>query len=439
MNELRELLATRGTQSDTLVLHALREGLASDAERSGPAAPLHRLLRGCFALDETASKSSFARALRRHGDTAQALMAMLAEGGEAQVAGLMHSLLEGRPKPTGALAAGLKGEAAAQAQAAGGAVKAAFDAFTNTALRSKGSTAEMELSLAWGAVEGALLDRVEQQAGTLAFAHGPTHRAAVARARELDEQVARSSIAEMLQALAAAERPRILARPSEWDVGHEGAPWALIEVPVRHVWHRAAPIAALQLRGNPAAQQLLQLYAAVNGAGLFVPLQHAPHEAGLVLISDDQWDTEREHVMTWLTLGGDEDLPAWAHSLVPIAALPGDASRWVVPLEGPLAGAVLLSNDDVPEERARYASVAHFIAALRLRPHEVMANGGYVSYAVPEHAFLLYPEGYAEEDGGADSHVEGRDSDAPGRFRPTSGTKGRAARSSSTSRCNSRR
>ena len=406
MSELRELLATRGTQSDTVVLHALREGLANEPERSGTAEPLHRLLKGYFALDDTASKSSFARALRRHADAAQALLAMLAEDGETQVVGLMRSLLEGRPKPTGALAAGLRGEAAAQAEAAGGGVKAAFDAFTNTALRSQGSTADMELSLAWGAVEGALLDRVQLQADALAFAHGPAHRAAVARARALDEQVARSSIAEALQALATADRPRILARPTEWDVGHEGAPGAWVEVPVRHGLHPAAPTAARRLAGHPAAQQLLQLYTAVNGAELFVPLAHAPREAGLVLLSDDQWDAEREHAMTWLTLGGDEDLPAWAHSLVPIAVLPGDASRWVVPLEGPLAGAVLLSNDDVVEERARYPSVAHFVAALRLFPHEVLANGGYVSYTVPEHGFLLYPEGYAEGD--AQRCAEGR-------------------------------
>jgi hypothetical protein len=77
MNELRELLATRGTQSDTLVLHALRDGLAGDPGHSGPAAALHRLLQGYFALDATVSKSSFARAVRRHRDTAQALMDML--------------------------------------------------------------------------------------------------------------------------------------------------------------------------------------------------------------------------------------------------------------------------------------------------------------------------------------------------------------------------
>jgi hypothetical protein len=69
----------------------------------------------------------------------------------------------------------------------------------------------------------------------------------------------------------------------------------------------------------------------------------------------------------------------------------------VVPLAGPLAGAVLLSNDDVQEEHARYPSVAHFVAALRSCPQQVLANGGYVSYRVPEHGHLLYPEGYDED------------------------------------------
>ncbi len=399
MNDLRELLATRGAQSDALVLRALREGLAAEPARSGQAAALHGLLQGYFALDEAATTRSFASAFRRHPDTARALMTMLAEDGEDTVVQLMHSLLAGRPRPTGALAAALQGEAAAQAQSAGAGVKAAFDAFAKTALRSPGSSAEMELSLAWGAVEGGLLDRVERLADALAFAHGPAHREAAAKSRALDEQVARSSIAEMLAALAAAKRPRVLARPGEWAIEHEGAPEALVEVPVRHQWQRAPLGPAAKLGDSKAAQQLKQFYTTANGAELFIPLQHEPQETGLVLIADSEWEAEREYVMTWLTMGdGADELPDWAHTLVPIAALNGDASRWVVPLAGPLAGAVLLSNDDVHEEQARYPSVAHFVAALRLCPQEVLANGGYVSYSVPEHKHLLYPEGYVEGD-----------------------------------------
>ena len=404
MSDLRELLATRTSQSDALVLHALRDGLAADPAESGAAADLHALLQGYFLLDEAATSRTFASAFRRHPDTARALLALLAEDGEDKVVQLMGSLLTGRPQPTGALAAGLRGEAADRAAGIGGAVKAAFDAFTNTALASDASTAEMELSLAWGVVEGGLLDRVERHAGELAFAHGPAHREAAARLRALDELVARSSIGDMLAAMAAAPRPRVLARPSEWDIGQQGAPAALVEVPVRHQWHRAPLGPAARLGDSAAALQLKQLYAFANGAELFIPLAHEPHEAGLVLIPDGEWEAEREHMMVWLTMGdGADDLPDWAHSLVPIAALTGDASRWVVPLEGPHAGAVMLSNDDVHESRTRYPSVAHFVAALRVCTQQVLANGGYVCYAVPEHQHLLYPEGYAEgeAEGGA--------------------------------------
>lgn len=397
LHALRELLAERGTRSDAEVMEALRQGLAADPAQSGAAATLHALLQRYFALDEDACTRSFASALRRHRDTAQALMAMLSEDGETNVVQLMGSLLEGRPRPSGALAAalGTDGEAASLASRAGGAVKAAFEAFSGAVRKTKDSEAEIELSLAWAAVEGSLLDRVEQHADVLAFAHGPAHRAAAARSKALDELVAGSSIGAMLRALAAAPRPRILARAAEWDIGHAGAPAAEVEVVVQHELHHTPPGPAARLGPAGAARQLAELYAAANGAELFVPLQHEPREAGLRLIPDHEWDGEREHVMTWLTLGGEEP-PAWAASLVPIATLPGDASRWVVPLEGPLAGAVLYSNEDVHEEQARYASVAHFIAALRLCPEQVLAVGGYASYAVPDHAFMLYPQRYDE-------------------------------------------
>lgn len=397
MNELRELLAERGKLSDTELLHALREGLAPDPAASGAAAPLHALLQRYFALDREASDRSFSSALRRHRETAEALLALLAEEGETPVAQLMQSLLEGRPRPTGALSAalGAGGEAAARAASAGGAVQAAFAAFSNTVLETPGSSAEIELSLGWGAVEGALLDRVEQQADALAFAHGATHRDAAARRQALDGLVGRSSIAAMLTALAAAERPRVRARPSEWDVENAGAPAAVVEIPVQHRLHHAALGPAARLGDGDAARQLRELVAAANGAELFLPLQHEPRDAGLQLIADHAWDSEREQVMVWLTMG-DEELPDWATTLVPIAALPGDASRWVVPLQGPLAGAVLYSNEDVHEGKARYASVAHFVAALCLHPEQVLGVGGYVSYAVPEHEFMLYPESAAE-------------------------------------------
>lgn len=398
MNDLQELLSRRGTLSDAELLHALREGLAAEPAASGAAAPLHALLQGYFALDAAVSDNSFAEGLQRHDATAQALIAMMAAEGETAVVALMRSLMGGRPQPTGALAQSLGSVGADEARRHGPAVQAAFAAFAQTALASPGSAAEMELSLAWGAVEGALLDRVAGAADRLAFSHGAAHRQAQSQAQRRDELARRLGLGALLAELAAARRPRVLARPSEWDINHERAPSDWVEVPVQHRWQRTRPGPAARLGSSPAAQALAELYRFANGAELFVPLAHAPGEAGLLLIPDALWDAEREQMMVWLTMGRDDDeLPHWVHSLVPFAMLNGDASRWVTPLEGPLAGSVMLSNDDVPEEQARYPSLAHFFAALRLHPHEVLGNGGYVSYAVPEHDFSLYPGGYAED------------------------------------------
>lgn len=397
MNDLEELLASRDTQGDTLVLRALRDGLVPEASRSGSAAPLHTLLLGYFALDEAATTRSFTSAFRRYRDTTQALLAMLEEDGAAPAAGLMRSLLEDRPTPTGALQAGLTNDAARHQAAAGGpAVQAAFEAFANTALATEHASAEIEMSLAWAAVEAGLLDRVAQAVDVLAFAHGPEHRAQGDRLAQLDALVARSSIAEMLGAIAAAPRPRVLAQASEYAVANEGAPGRIVEVPVRHEWGPPRPRPAAPA-ASPAARALDELYAFADGAALFIPLAHVPQEPGLTLIAAADCAGEHEHLMTWLTMGIDDDeLPAWAHSLVPVAALNGDAARWVVPLDGPHAGSVMLSPDDVHEGTPRYPSLAHFIAALRLCPQAVLGNGGYVSYVVPEHRHLLYPIGCVE-------------------------------------------
>ncbi len=82
---------------------------------------------------------------------AQARVAMLTDDGEDQVADSRRSMRAGRPAVAGALAAAPRGEAAAQAQTAGAAVKAACAAFTkNMVQRSEGPSAELLFALAWG-------------------------------------------------------------------------------------------------------------------------------------------------------------------------------------------------------------------------------------------------------------------------------------------------
>ena len=401
MNDLQQLLAQRSTQAAAVILKSLREGLAADPAASGPAAALHALLQGFFAIEQVACDSDNRTALQGHPEAARQLMAMVEADGETKVARLMRSLIDGPPRPLGALKAGLD-EAAGVAKRHGTAIEGALAAFADAALASPATAADMELSLGWSAVEEGLLDRVAAQADQLAFAHGQSHRQAEWRDQQIHALAAQRDVPALLTRLLSARHPRVLAQASEWDIGHEQAPDDVVEIPVAHRL-RPAPLGpAAQLPADAALAPLRALYACTNGGELFVPLQHEPSDPGLQLIADSDWDTERDNVMTWVTMGDDEDTvyPPWVHSLVPIAMLPGDASRWVVPIEGPYIGSVMLSNDDVRDEQVRYPSLTHFLAALCLLPQEVLGHGGYVSYLVGDGRFLWYPVGWRVDQSG---------------------------------------
>jgi hypothetical protein len=221
----------------------------------------------------------------------------------------------------------------------------------------------------------------------------------LSREAALNGLVAREDIATMLRKLSQARDARVLARAGEWAIENEGAPADTVEVPVRHQPRKATLGPATRLDEGEVAAQVRALYEFSNGGSLFVPTQHQPMEPGLELIPDGLWEAQREHVMTWVSMGMAEDeVPAWARSVIPFAALPGDAGRWVVVTEGPHAGAVMMAAGDIHEEHVRYRSLAHFIAALRLFPQEILGCGGYVRYTAPGSELALFPEGYREDE-----------------------------------------
>lgn len=398
MSDLQELLNTRESVGSGAILEALRDGLSSDPADSGSAEPLHRLVVGYFAIEDVAVNSSHRKAFRKQPEAARGLLAILEEDGEDSLATLMRSLIDGKPRPLGALAEGLKA-GAAEASKHGAGIRGALEAFASVALRSPATAADLEMSLGWVAVEEGLVDRVCLHHEELAFQHGPGHRKALGREAALDALVEKTGIGGLLRAVAEANGPRILARETEWDEEQDG-PAEYIEVPVQHKLHAGRLGPALRLGDSKPARDIKALYAVANGAELFVPTKHKPREPGLFLIPDSAWDAEREHVMRWLEIGVDDadDIPTWAQSVIPFAVLPGDASRWVVALEGPFAGAVMLGHDDIHEGHVRYPSLAHFLAALRLFPHEIVGNGGYVSYTVTKSRHVVYPMGYRETD-----------------------------------------
>lgn len=377
--DLHQLLAHRSNSDAAQILAALREGLAPDASLSGPAADLHRLLHEYFAMDDVVTNSTFAQACRRYPDTARVILQMLQEDGQARIADLLRSLIDATLARQPSLALAEAGPTLTAAPATPEAI------------------AEVRFSLGWAAVQESLLNRVASHADHLEFTHGKTHRRSLAREHQLEQLAGAKELAAMLDELVGAGNPRIIARATDWDISRRQAPADALEVPVTHRLRKARLGPAARLGTGTAGAQLRSLYEYTNGGQLFVPLEHEPSEPGLQLVADHDWEQDRQQLLQWLLRRGERDLPDWVRTMVPFAVLQGGVSRWVMPLEGPCAGAVLLSHPDVIENQVRYKSLAHFVAALRLFPHEVVGAGGYVSYLTPDLKHSLYPQGYCED------------------------------------------
>jgi hypothetical protein len=158
---------------------------------------------------------------------------------------------------------------------------------------------------------------------------------------------------------------------------------------------------AKHLARFPAAMQLLSIYQHINGAALFCTDPQDFWSAGLVLLPAQLWDEATGEVLGWLSSVDFQDdptaLPTWVRSAIPFGKIPGDASYWILPIEGPLAGKVLLSNDDVSAESYHFTSFDSFLATLRLYPEQIFGNGGYVSYIGEDESTSLYPIAYRGE------------------------------------------
>ena len=401
MTPLTELLQRRDSVSAGELLLQVKEGLAPGLAGSGAGAATHQLLLDYFKLDARASESSFAAAFKRYPATAEALRQLAQAQGLTQMCALMQSVLERQARPTGAFKAGLQTQAnALQGKPDKAGVLAALKGFASVAFASADSEADMELSLAWGALEECLLDQLALHADVINFQWGPTERKKRQQAQGVQTALASHSAVQLLQAFFADASPQVLAQPSEWDMAHEGAPTAVVPVTVQHL-NLAEPLPAgwaAQLAQAPAAAQLLAVYQQVNGAALFCTDPTDAWSAGFFFLPASMWDEAQAEVLQWLSSVDYQDdpeaLPAWVRSAIPFGKIPGDASYWILPVDGPHAGQVLLSNEDVTADTSRHVCFDDFVATLRLTPEQVLGSGGYVSYRGLGDAHLLYPVGY---------------------------------------------
>lgn len=111
MTPLSELLLQHDARPASELLVLLQEGLGMNSALSGCGAAAHQCLLDYFRLDARASASSFAAAFKKYPATAQSLLALCEAQGLDTLAGLMQSLVQGKPRPTGAFKQGLDAQA----------------------------------------------------------------------------------------------------------------------------------------------------------------------------------------------------------------------------------------------------------------------------------------------------------------------------------------
>jgi hypothetical protein len=405
MNHFEEILALRESENDAVVLSLIAKAFAATPTMrvSGPE---HQWLIDALAFDHAASNRSFKFAVRKYpAFTAALITRCRMDEDSTVVASLLESLVEGKPKAVGAVREAFSAERIAERvpthldPKARAGVMGAMQAMGGAMMASVGTEVEMELSFAWGIVEGMVLDGVAPVAHTIDCVLPASMVIKRTRVAAIAEAFRHQTAAEMCAAFFTDRSPHILAHPSD-DEDAAVSPEALTAVRVHH--HRfSKPLAASQrgfLQSHAAAKQIAKVYAAVNGAALFCTQHKDWGSAGFMLLPDTDWYSAHCEVMNWLeAVDFQEDpsqIPGWVKTAIPFGKVPGDASYWILLVEGPYAGTVMLSHDDVSDEEIRYPSFDVFMATLRLFPEAILGCGGYVSYDDPISGDSLYPQGY---------------------------------------------
>ncbi len=405
MNSFETILALRDKQGDSTVLHLIAKAFAATPNMMVQA-PEHQWLIDYLAFDQAASERSFKFAVRKYPAFTTALIARCrVDDADSPVAALLESLAEGKPKPIGVVREAFSAEHIAEnlptyaGEKLRTGVLAMAQGMRGALTASPRMEVESELMFAWAIVEEMVLDAVVPIADRIDCTLPVSLVKAQAQNQAVEDALRGQTAAEMFKAFFTDPAPCVLAHASDDD---EAAvpPEAMTAIPVSHhhsTKQRAAP-QQLFLQSHAVAKQLADVYAVVNGAALFCTQYKHWLSAGFLLLSDKDWYPAHCQILEWLEALHFKDdptqIPTWVKTAIPFGKIPGDASFWIMPVEGPYAGAVMLSHDDISDEHVRYPSFDVFIATLRLYPEAILSCGGYVSYDDPSDGGSLYPQGY---------------------------------------------
>lgn len=187
-----------------------------------------------------------------------------------------------------------------------------------------------------------------------------------------------TTAARLFARLVNGRNPRIAA--AEYDDAKNRCLERAQLLPLRHV---VAPPASsrnldrIRSRHGSIVEELLSIHALHDGAELFV----VDAEPGFVFAPIDQWEELTQEAIEWGSIQFSDkcEIPAYLHSAIAFAEIPGDAAKWLLITEGPHAGKIMKAEDDLLNDRPRFDSIARLLAVLLADAKRVL-SGGHVRY-----------------------------------------------------------
>jgi hypothetical protein len=380
---LDELVGRRGSVSDIELIFELHAALQEASARAGAEAPSDVQLR-LRLLCRYAVSDGIAELLRSDRAAVVEAARFAEEQDLLETARILTDALAGVPVPGPArVTLTLPGEGALPLGAA---------------MHEWGAT-DLALSISEEDFAACVVDFVSEHRDEIAIARpgGPPQRSAADTT--VAAQMAGRRPADLAAELLAHRAPRIVARLSEYH--RRSGQKDVRVIPVTHSGRTPADpnrLARLREAYGAVAEPLLEIYERHDGLELFRSMAGP----AFVFAPVGEWDGLLQHAIQWAETVTWRDrpdaVPACLRSAIAFGYIPGDAERWLLIMQGPHAGKIMLSETDLVDDEPRMQSVAELLWVLIHDAPRVIGSGGYVSYTDPSSGLSYYPERY-EHDG----------------------------------------
>lgn len=383
MNEwLRELNGRVGHTSEAILVRELDLAFTEIPDPPQPVSDMHDLLRFCRF-------DAIAPWLRQERDVLARAEAFARRVGANKVATILADALAGTPQPPVSFSVNLPDG-----------VSMPIDVPTLEVTRFDGKD--------WGGTDLALsfsIEPFEKAVLREALALGEkidlqppleVRQRQQADARVGERMSAGKGAAELFTELVSARHPTMLA--GSWEQYENRVTQGCRPVALEHrPFAGASPqdLARVEKRYGPVVKELLDLYAAHDGADLFCH----EGEPAFCMVPMAHWQELLDEAIGWaetVTWQFERDeIPSYLYSAIAFGYIPLDSEKWLFITEGEHAGKIMLSDTDLIEAQPRFASLGEFVATLLADTPRILNCGGYVRYLIDDEN--CFPVAYRPE------------------------------------------